>query len=111
VGRQTGSPWYAHILPDRVEWWAIHGILLDTFAFNASTASTSAPGSTTTAPGSEVTFTGGPNATTNLPGTHDDASDFYGLGLALVVIVGAIVVTRLFFRRHGGGSADAEGSR
>jgi hypothetical protein len=97
--------------PDGVEWLAIDGVLLGAFAFTTAATGTSAPGPTTTLPGSEITYTGGPNATTDSPGTHNDGSDFYGLGLALLVIVGAIFLTRLVFRRPGGRSADAEGPR
>jgi hypothetical protein len=72
---------------------------------------TTQSGPTTTAPGSVVTIIGGPNATTDQPGSHNDGSDFYGLALALVVILVAIALTRLVFRRPGGGSADVEGPR
>ena len=73
--------------------------------------STTEPGSTTTAPGSVVTIVGGPNATANAPGPQSDPADFYGIGLALAVILVAIVITRLVFRRPGGGAGDAEGPR
>ena len=64
-------------------------VLLGTFAFGTvTTPSTRPPGrSTTTAPGSVITITGGPNATTNIPGPHNDAADFYGIALALIAIM------------------------
>jgi hypothetical protein len=33
-----------------------------------------------------------------VPGPHNDAFDFYGIGLGLVAIVVAIALTRLVFR-------------
>ena len=46
-----------------------------------------------------VTVQGGPTATANIPGPHNDAADFWGSGLAILVIIGAIALTRLVFRR------------
>lgn len=60
---------------------------------------------TTTLPGTEITISGGPNATANIPGPNDDASDFYGIIVVLVVIVVAIAVTRFLFGRGGGRAA------
>lgn len=68
-------------------------------------------GPTTTSPGSVVTLVGGSAGTANIPGTHSDPADFYGLGLALIVIVVAIALTRVLFRRPGGGANDAEQPR
>ena len=42
---------------------------------------------------------GGPTATANIPGPHNDAADFWGSGLVILVIIGAIALTRLVFRR------------
>jgi hypothetical protein len=63
----------------------------------AATTPTSRPTAPTTAPGSVITITGGPNATANIPGPRSDAADFYGIVVALVVIVVAIVITRVAF--------------
>jgi hypothetical protein len=65
----------------------------------SASAPTTVPAPTTTAPGSVVTIFGGPNATANIPGPHNDGADFYGIGAALAAIVVAIVITRLVFRR------------
>lgn len=46
-----------------------------------------------------ITIQGGPNATASVPGPHNDASDFWGSGLVILVIIGAIALTRLVFRR------------
>ena len=57
-----------------------------------------------------ITIIGGPSATANVPGPHNDAADFYGIIVGLVAIVVAIAVTRVVFRRRGG-SASVEGRR
>ena len=59
-------------------------------------------------PGSVITIQGGPNATANVPGPHNDAADFWGSGLVILVIIGAIALTRLVFRRPGT-STEGEG--
>lgn len=72
----------------------------------------------TTAPGALITINGGPNATANIPGPHNDSADFYGIFLALAVIVIAIAITRVVFGWRGGsrrasrrgGSGPAEAS-
>jgi len=46
-----------------------------------------------------ITVQGGPSATANIPGPHNDAADFWGSGLVILVIIGAIALTRLVFRR------------
>ncbi|HET6916544.1 MAG TPA: hypothetical protein VFH56_10695 [Acidimicrobiales bacterium] len=46
-----------------------------------------------------ITIQGGPSATANIPGPHNDAADFWGSGLVILVIIGAIGLTRLVFRR------------
>ncbi len=76
----------------------------------ASTATT-LPAPPTTLPGAIITIDGGPNATANIAGPHDDPADFYGIILGLVAIVVAIVVTRLIFRRGGGSRAEVEEPR
>ena len=48
-----------------------------------------------------ITVQGGPSATANIPGPHNDAADFWGSGLVILVIIGAIALTRLVFRRPG----------
>jgi hypothetical protein len=63
----------------------------------AAPTPTTRPTAPTTAPGSVITITGGPNATANVPGPHSDAADFYGILVALVVIVVAIAITRVAF--------------
>ncbi|HEY3811368.1 MAG TPA: hypothetical protein VGL49_08030 [Acidimicrobiales bacterium] len=82
-----------------------HVVLVNPISAGPTTATPS-----TTAPGSVVTIYGGPTATANLVGAHNDPSDFYGIGLVLVAIVVAIGVTRLLFRRRGDSSI-AEGPR
>ena len=56
----------------------------------------------TTTPGALITIDGGPNATANIPGPHSDSADFYGIFLALLVIVAAIAITRVVFGWRGG---------
>jgi hypothetical protein len=72
---------------------------------------TAPPTTPTTAPGSVITIFGGPNATANIPGPHNDGADFYGIGAALAAILVAIAVTRLVFHRSGRAAPDAEGPR
>jgi hypothetical protein len=58
---------------------------------------------TTTVPGSLVTLQPtGP--TGRIPGDASDPSDFYGLGVAVIGIVLAIVLARWLLRGHGGQS-------
>ena len=65
--------------------------------------STTLPGPTTTGPGAVITINGGPNATANIVGgARTDPADFFGPGVALVVIVVAVFVTRFLFRRKRG---------
>jgi hypothetical protein len=68
----------------------------------------SSPGPTTTGPGSVITIVGGPSATANIPGPHNDGADFYGIILVLAGIAAAIVLTRVLFG-HRGGSPGAGG--
>jgi hypothetical protein len=49
-----------------------------------------------------ITIVGGPSATANIPGPHEDGADFYGIILVLAAIVVAIVLTRVLFGRRGG---------
>lgn len=56
------------------------------------------PAPPTTTPGGIVTIKGGPGATANIPGPHNDPADFFGIVLALAAIVVVIGVTRLIFR-------------
>ena len=56
-----------------------------------------------------MTITGGPNATANVPGPHNDPADFYGIILGLVAILLAVAATRLIFRtRRGSGPKSTE---
>ncbi len=75
----------------------------------APTATTNPTGTTlgrhptpTTAPGALITLNGGPNATANIPGPHNDSADFYGIFVALAVIMIAIAITRVVFGWRGG---------
>lgn len=56
----------------------------------------------TTSPGALITIDGGPNVTANIPGPHSDSADFYGIFLALLIIVAAIAITRVVFGWRGG---------
>lgn len=76
----------------------------------ASTGTT-LPAPPTTGPGAVITIDGGPTATANIVGPHNDPADFFGLALGLVAIIAAVVVTRLIFRRPGGAGTDVEGPR
>jgi hypothetical protein len=80
-------------------------------AASAPTTVKSPSAPSTTAPGSVITIYGGPNATANIPGPHNDGADFYGIAAALAAILVAIAVTRLVFRRSGRPAPDAEGPR
>ncbi len=55
------------------------------------------PTTPTTTPGALITVDGGPSATANIPGPHSDSADFYGIFLALFIIVAAIAITRVVF--------------
>ena len=65
------------------------------FTLQSSTPSTTVPG------GSVITIYGGPNATANIPGTHNDPADLYGIVVVLAVIVVAIALVRWLFGRRG----------
>lgn len=58
-----------------------------------------------------ITIKGGPSATANIPGSHNDPADFFGSALVLLAIVGSIALARLLFRRRGSPEPPAEGSR
>lgn len=58
-----------------------------------------------------ITIKGGPDATANIPGPHNDPADFFGSALVLLAIVGSIALTRLLFRRRGSPEPPAEGPR
>lgn len=49
--------------------------------------------------GSEITVVGGPNATANIVGTHNDPADLYGIILVFVAIAVAIVAARWLLGR------------
>jgi hypothetical protein len=77
----------------------------------SGTTVTTIPGVPTTGPGAVITIDGGPNATANIVGPHNDPADFYGIILGLVAIIVAIILTRMIFRRTGGSGAEVEGPR
>lgn len=53
-------------------------------------------------PGAVITVVGnGPNATANIVGPHNDASDLWGILVVLIVIFLAIAATRWLFGRGG----------
>ncbi len=55
-------------------------------------------------PGAVITIVGnGPNATANIVGPHNDASDLWGILVVLAVIGISIAVVRWVFGRHGPG--------
>ena len=77
--------------------------LIATTAGSGSTATTALARPTRpTSPGALITVAGGPNATANIPGPRNDSADFYGIFLALAIIVVAIAVTRVVFGWRGG---------
>ena len=47
-----------------------------------------------------ITIDGGPNATANIPGPHNDPADLYGIVLVFVAIAVALFATRWLFGRH-----------
>jgi hypothetical protein len=65
------------------------------FTLAASSTPTTVPG------GSIITIYGGPNATANIPGSHNDPADLYGIVLVLVVIFASIALARWVFGRRG----------
>ena len=67
-------------------------------SFVLSVSSTTA---TTNPAGVEITIVGGPNATSNLPGSHSDPADLYGIVLVIVAIGVTIVLARWLFGRRG----------
>lgn len=56
-----------------------------------------------------MTITGGPNATANIPGAHNDPADFYGIILGLAAILVAVAATRLIFRTRRGSGPRSRG--
>ena len=48
---------------------------------------------------SVITIVGGSNATANIPGSHNDPADLYGIFLGLLAIGVAIVAARWLFGR------------
>jgi hypothetical protein len=70
------------------------------FVLSASGGTTTT--ATTAGPGQVITITGGPNATANIPGPHQDPADFYGIVLVALAIAVAVIATRWIFGRRGG---------
>lgn len=59
-------------------------------------------------PGAVITIVGnGPNATANIVGPHNDASDLWGILVVLAVIFLAIAASRWIFGRGGPGRGAA----
>jgi hypothetical protein len=56
---------------------------------------------TTTLPGAVITIVGGPNATANIVGPHNDPADFYGIIAVAIAIALAILLARLLLARRG----------
>ena len=56
---------------------------------------------TTYGAGGVITIDGGPNATSNIPGSHDDPADLYGIVLVFLAIAVALFATRWLFGRSG----------
>jgi hypothetical protein len=65
------------------------------FTLEGGSATTTIPG------GSVITIYGGPNATANIPGPHNDPADLYGIVLVLAVIFVSIALARWVFGRRG----------
>ncbi|MDA8044591.1 MAG: hypothetical protein M0Z30_05025 [Actinomycetota bacterium] len=60
--------------------------------------------STTTLASGVITIDGGPNATANIVGSHNDPADLYGIVLVGLAIALALVATRWLFGRGGRGA-------
>ncbi|MDQ6782268.1 MAG: hypothetical protein M3063_02235 [Actinomycetota bacterium] len=58
--------------------------------------------SSATATVTSTAVTGQPATTPITPGAHQDGADFYGLFAAIAIIIGAIIVVRVAFRRPPG---------
>lgn len=67
----------------------------------AVTALPATPGvpPTTNPAGVVITIDGGPNATANVKGPHNDPADLYGIVLVLLAIAVALIATRWIFGR------------
>lgn len=63
-----------------------------------SPSSTSTPPTTNPA-GVVITLGGGPHASVNIPGPHNDPADLYGIVLVLLAIAVALIATRWLFGR------------
>ena len=53
-----------------------------------------------------MTIVGGPGATVNAVGSHNDSSDLFGIVVVLLVIVAAIAATRWIFGRGAQSSGE-----
>ena len=73
-----------------------------TFTLQAATTPTTVPG------GAVITIYGGPNATANIPGTHSDPADLYGIVLIAAIFAVVALAYWLFGRR---GPAPGPGGR
>ena len=68
--------------------------------FSYSASSSTPP--TTGGAGVVITIDGGPNATANIPGGHNDPADLYGIGAVLLAIAVVLIAARWLFGRRGG---------
>ena len=74
-------------------------ISVDGLAWSSPSTTLSTP-SSTSGVGVEITIDGGPNATANIPGAHNDPADLYGLVLVMLAIAVALFATRWLFGRR-----------
>jgi hypothetical protein len=61
-----------------------------------------------TTSGPVITIIGGPGATANAVGSHNDSSDFFGIVLVVLAIAAAIAVVRRIFGRGRGVESSTE---
>jgi hypothetical protein len=82
----------------RKEVWAVTFSTVDGLVYSATPSTPS-----TTGNGGVVTIYGGPGATGDIPGPHNDPADLYGIILVFAAIAVALVATRWLFGRGRGG--------
>ena len=73
---------------------------VDGLGWSAQTTTPSSTPPSTSGAGAVITIDGGPNATANIPGPHNDPADLYGIVLVLLAIAVALFATRWLFGRH-----------